>query len=99
MKRKHNSDKTLDYSRIRIIQKDDEGNIIPISKINDYQTSMSNFSTRNESNQIKIKDNKKHVNFNPLISVVNITSFKKDNYIFANEADNNEQKCALCSIF
>ena len=33
MRPKYNSDKTLDYSRIRSIHKDDEGNIIPFSRI------------------------------------------------------------------
>ena len=99
MRRKYNSDKTLDYSNIRSIHKDDGGNIIPFSRIDDYQTSMSNFSTRIESSQLKRKTDKKHVDFNPLISVVNIQSFKKENYVFDNDTNNNEQKCALCSIF
>ena len=84
--------------------KDDEGSIIPISKIDDYQTSISNFSTRNETGPLKIKKNKKKVDFNPFISVVNVQSYKKENYEIANDViilDENkkEQKCILCSIF
>ena len=97
----------------------------PISKIEDFQTSMSAFSTRietknnnnNKNNtdenfnkkKKKKKKQKKKVEFNPLITVVNIESFKKENYegtfepegkcpeeIFSN---NNVKKCILCSIF
>ena len=96
----------------------DEG--CPISKIEDFQTSISAFSTRIESkNNVINSDNnykkkkkrkqKKKVEFNPLISVVNIESFKKENYegTFDPEGkcteeifnDNNVKKCILCSIF
>ena len=107
-------------SRSNSGSKYDEG--CPISKIEDFQTSMSAFSTRIESKNNNInnennnkkkkkrkKDNKKKVEFNPLITVVNIESYKKENYegtfdpegrcteeIFNN---NNVKKCILCSIF
>ena len=109
-------------SRTNSRSKYDEG--CPISKIEDFQTSMSTFSTRIESknNYINSDDNKnnknkkkkrkkdkKKVEFNPLITVVNIESYKKENYegtfdpegrcteeIFDN---NNVKKCILCSIF
>ena len=95
----------------------------PISKIEDFQSSMSVFSTRIESKshransennkknkkKKKKKDNQKKVQFNPLITVVNIESFKRENYegtfdpegkcgenIFNND---NVKKCILCSIF
>ena len=94
----------------------------PISKIEDFQTSMSAFSTRIESKnnknnsdnnnhkkKKKKKKEKKKVEFNPLITVVNIESFKKENYegTFDPEGkcteeifnDNNVKKCILCSIF
>ena len=93
----------------------------PISKIEDFQTSMSVFSTRIESknNRAKSEDNKKNkkkkkkgekkVQFNPLITVVNIESYKKENYegTFDPEGrcteeffnNNNVKKCILCSIF
>ena len=94
----------------------------PISKIEDFQTSISEFSTRIESknNNIKSdnshhikrkkkKNNKKKVEFNPLITVINIESFKKENYeeTFDPEGrcteeafnNNNVKKCILCSIF
>ena len=84
---------------------------------------MSVFSTRIESkhnNRANSEDNKNNkkkrkkkdqrkVQFNPLITVVNIESFKKENYegtfdpegkcgeeIFNND---NIKKCILCSIF
>ena len=96
----------------------------PISKIEDFQTSISVFSTRIESKKYNINSenidnsdkkkkknkNKKKVEFNPLITVVNIESFKKENYegtfdpegryteeIFNNNI--NVKKCILCSIF
>ena len=49
------------YSSTRSSHKDDEGSIIPISRIDDYQTSISNFSTRNESGQLQYKKDKKKV--------------------------------------
>ena len=95
--------------------------VYPISKIEDFQTSMSSFSTRIESKnrkcysdnhirQIKKKKlDKRKVEFNPLITVVNIESFKKENYegnFDAEERCNEElfnnhsvKKCILCSIF
>ena len=83
--------------------KDEEGSVIPLSKIDDYQRSMSNFYTRNESDKKTTEKKKKKVEFNPLISVVNIESFKKQNYTITNEDNNalgdNENKCMLCEIF
>ncbi len=93
----------------------------PISKMEDFQTSISTFSTRIESKQNNIntennnikrkkkKKDKKKVEFNPLVTVVNIESYKKENYEgnFDNEGrcteeifnNNNVKKCILCSIF
>ena len=90
------------YSRVRSSHKDDEGNTIPFSRIDDYQSSISNFSTRIESSKIKSKKEKNRVKFNPLISVVNIESYKKENYELTNDViivEQKEQKCALCTIF
>ena len=107
-------------SRSNSRNKSEEG--CPISKIEDFQTSMSAFSTRIESKnnknnsdnnnhkkKKKKKKDKKKVEFNPLITVVNIESFKKENYegTFDPEGkcteeifnDNNVKKCILCSIF
>ena len=97
----------------------DEG--CPISKIEDFQTSMSAFSTRiesknnnintdnNKNKKKKRKKDKKKVEFNPLITVVNIESYKKENYegTFDPEGrcteeilnNDNVKKCILCSIF
>ena len=101
----------------------DNSNFTPISKIEDYQTSMSVFSTRIESknnninfntntnpkNKKWLKKEKKKVEFNPLITIVNIESFKKENYegtsVIEEESHyeffkkENEKKCILCSIF
>ena len=98
--------------------KGDEVNNTPISTIDDYQSSMSAFSTRNESKTINNNDNKdnknvnkekKKVKFNPLIVVVNIESFKKENFEGnftieeschnENFEEKKEKKCFLCSIF
>ena len=86
--------------------KSDDGNIV--SKITDYQTSMSAFSTKTSINNLsstelkeKVKNNKskKRVEFNPFITVINIQSYKKENFI--DESDNKNRKvkkCVLCSI-
>ena len=104
MKHVNNSEKTPKkfYSRSRSSHKDDEGNIIPYSRIDDYQSSMSNFSTRVESGQIRDKKEKRRVQFNPLISVINVQSYKKENFELTNDItldDKKEEKCVLCSIF
>ncbi len=122
---KHKSDKEKIHSNPSTQRnKGDEGNCTIISKIEDYQSSMSNSSTRiesknnNNSNNFinsNSKDNnnvnkeKKKVKFNPLITVVNIESFKKQNFegnftIEENCQDEffkeeNEKKCYMCSIF
>ena len=82
-----------------------EDNII--SKIEDYQTAMTTFSTKIE-NKINInsfmekKKGKKRVEFNPLITVINIESYKKENYS-GQDKDNDDKdkikKCALCNVF
>ena len=115
----------ISFTRItRINSRGKYGESFPISKIDDFQSSISAFSTRIESknNNIKInsdvnskkkkkkkKKNGKKVEFNPLITVVNIESFKKENYeetfdpegrctekVFNN---NNVKKCISCSFF
>ena len=78
-----------------------------VSKIEDYQTAMSTFSTKIE-NKINIssfmdkKKGKKRVEFNPLITVINIESYKKENYSghdIDNDDKNKIKKCALCNLF
>ena len=121
---KHMFDMDLDpistnyYTRTSRSKYDDRS---PISKIEDFQTSMSVFSTRiesknnransedNKQNKKKKKKGEKKVQFNPLITVVNIESYKKENYegTFDPEGkctgeffnNNNVKKCILCSIF
>ena len=65
-----------------------------ISEIVDYQMSNSTFSTT------KKKKKNKRVQFNPLITVVNIESYKKENYFgeykkVGKESD-KENSCMLC---
>ena len=96
----------FNYYKRASSNKSDEGNIV--SKITDYQTSMSAFSTKNSMNNLsstelkeKEKKNKtkKRVEFNPFITVINIQSYKKENFI--DESDNKNRKvkkCVLCSI-
>ena len=88
---------------------------IPLSKMEDYQTSMSSFSTRLESKvnvnlsdfKEKLNKNKKRrrVEFNPLITVINIESYKKENYYGTHGAESNDdntntnKRCILCTIF
>ena len=90
-------------------KKSDEDPII--SEIVDYQMSNSTFSTTvqskknmNLSTKIKEKSSQrkknKRVQFNPLITVVNIESYKKENYFgeykkISKESD-KENSCMLC---
>ena len=78
-----------------------------ISKIEDYQTSMSTFSAKIEhrmvigSNKEKPKG-KQRVEFNPLITVINIQSYKKENYSGPDERNNSSnkiKKCVSCNVF
>ena len=78
-----------------------------VSKIEDYQTSMSTFSAKIEhrmvigSNKEKPKG-KKRVEFNPLITVINIQSYKKENYSGPDERNNGSnkiKKCVSCNVF
>ena len=78
-----------------------------ISKIEDYQTSMSTFSAKLENkiylNSFKEKDKgKKRVEFNPLITVINIQSYKKENFSGPNDKTNDSnkiKKCITCNVF
>ena len=85
-------------------------NII-VSKIEDYQTSMTTFSAKyvnkmsiNSINSFKEKTKgKKRVEFNPLITVINIQSYKKENYFGPDAPKNNDsdniKKCISCEVF
>ena len=104
MKHGFDSDKTPNksYLRKRSSHKDVAGNIVPCSRIDDYQTSMSNFSTRVESGQIKDKNEKRRIQFNPLISVITVQSYKKENFELTHDeivVEKEEEKCVLCAIF
>ena len=90
--------------RKRSLNKSNDKSIV--SKIADYQTSITDFSTRLESKKStslfkKFKE-KKRVEFNPLITVINIQSYKKEN--FTGEIDKNDEeynrfkKCEICNI-
>ena len=120
MKKKSDNEKNPSnyYSR-NSRNKGDEVNNTPISTIDDYQSSISAFSTRNESKNINdnndnknnknVNKEKKKVKFKPLIAVVNIESFKKENFEGnftieeschnENFEEKKEKKCFLCSIF
>ena len=115
----------ISYTRVSRISRTNSGgkynDSCPISKIDDFQSSISAFSTRIESKNNKINSNNigkkkkkkkksnKKVEFNPLITVVNIESFKKENYegTFDPEGRCTEEifnntdvkKCFSCSFF
>ena len=92
------------------LTKSEEGSIV--SKIADYQGSISAFSTRLESknnlssSELKEKGKKskekKRVEFNPLITVINVQSYKKENYFGESNANerkyNKIKKCISCNI-
>ena len=68
---------------------------------------MSTFSA-NLDNKINInsfkekRKGKKRVEFNPLITVINIQSYKKENYIGINDNNNESndiKKCISCNVF
>ena len=96
--------------RKRSLNKSNDKSIV--SKIADYQTSITDFSTRLESKKsaslfsssepkrkVKKFKEKKRVEFNPLITVINIQSYKKENYNGpTNSDDKKETKCVLCAI-
>ena len=93
------------YFRKSLVLKYDEKTIV--SKIEDYQTSMSTFSA-NLDNKINInsikekRKGKKRVEFNPLITVINIQSYKKENYMMINDNNNESndiKKCISCNVF
>ena len=93
---------TFNYTNPKKINKDEEKYKIPFSKIDDFQTSISNISTRTESNKHINYKKKKKVTFNPLISVIKVESYKREtrktNYIEYQSIE-NEQKCFTCSVF
>ena len=68
---------------------------------------MSTFSAKIE-NRLVISSNKekpkgkKRVEFNPLITVINIQSYKKENYSGPDERNNGSnkiKKCVSCNVF
>ena len=89
----------------------------PISQIKSLENSITHFSNKELNNNFDNKElysnqtpkkGKKKVKFKPLISVVNIESYKKYNYVdfFGRDREENEkffsnenkQKCILCLI-
>ena len=86
----------------KIYNKDEEKYKIISSQIDDFQTSMSNFSTRTDSNKRINYKNKKKVTFNPLISIINIESHKRETRKTSHmeyQLIEEEQKCFTCSVF
>ena len=93
---------SLNFSVKRNSLKEEPRNNIPISLMDDFQTSISNFSTRTDSYINRNHQEKKTVKFNPLITVINIENIKKKKNGEINENDllnEHEQKCFICSIF
>ena len=107
MKKRHSTENIPSNYFRRSISKFDENTIV--SKIEDYQTSMSTFSAKFDNkiltNSFKEKNKtKKRVEFNPLITVINIQSYKKENYLGIDNSNNNDEsndikKCISCNIF
>ena len=93
---------TFNYISPKKFNKDEEKYKIPSSKIDDFQTSISNISTRTDSNKRINYKKKKKVTFNPLISVIKVESYKRENrktsYIEYQSIE-DEQKCFTCSVF
>ena len=79
----------------------DEGKT-PICHMDDFHGSNSNYSTRENSNKIKMPKRKKTVRFNPIVTIVNIEAFKKETKSKhkAFKFDENEKNCMnKCVIY
>ena len=88
------------------------GEVPIIWKIADDQTSLSAFSTvleskthinlSSEKKEKKKSKEKKRVEINPLITVINIQSYKKENYTGPTNSndkeDKKEKKCFSCAV-
>ena len=92
-----------DIKNIKINHTSRDEDKTPICHMEDFQSSNSNYPTRENSQKIKILKRKKSVRFNPIVTIVNIEAFKKEtsksNYkeIKFNE---NEKKCMnKCIIY
>ena len=75
----------------------------PNCQIEDFQSSNSNYPTRENSQKIKTLKRKKSVRFNPIVTIVNIEAFKKESSK-SNRKDfnfhENENKCMnKCIIY
>ena len=69
----------------------------------DFQSSNSNYPTREDSQKIKTSKRKKTVRFNPIVTIINIEAFKKESSK-SNHKDfklnENENKCLnKCIIY
>ena len=74
-----------------------------ICNIEDFQSSNSNYPTREDSQKIKTSKRKKTVRFNPIVTIINIEAFKKESSK-SNHKDfklnENENKCLnKCIIY
>ena len=98
--------------KILSLNKSDKKEIIP--KTENIQTSLPEFSNELDSRKNmdnitselneKVKENKvKRVEFNPIITVINIQSYKKENIIETNDINNNTydiiKKCISCNVY
>ena len=68
----------IDYfENIKINHTSRDEDKTPICHIEDFQSSNSHYSTRENSQKIKTSKRKKTVRFNPIVTIVNIEAFKK----------------------
>ena len=93
---------TFNYTTPKKNNKDEENYKIPTSRIDDFQTSISNISTRTDSNKRINYKKKKKVTFDPLISIIDVESYKRETRKTShleNQSIEDEQKCFTCSVF
>ena len=91
----------IDYYKINHTSRDEDKT--PICHKDEFQSSNSNYSTRVDSNKIKVSKKKKTVRFNPIVTIVNIEAFKKETLSSNHKdfrIDRNEKDCMnKCFIY
>ncbi len=94
----------FDYTQdIEISHSSRDEDKAPVCHIEDFQSSNSNYPTREDSQKIKGPKKKKSVRFNPIVTIVNIEAFKKETSKTKHKDFNfneNEEKCMnKCNIY
>ena len=94
----------IDYiENIKINHTSRDEDKTPICHIEDFQSSNSNYPTRENSQKIKISKRKKTVRFNPIVTIVNIEAFKNETSKSNHKEfkfDENEKRCMnKCIIY